>query len=332
MVFKNKPEIIGAFATVGPKEGEGPMAKWFDNILEDDQCGQESFELAESKMLKDTISGAIQGAGKTEGDLDVILTGDLLNQLMSSTFALKEFNVPFLGLYGACSTMTESLLVGSILVDGSYADLAACAASSHFSTAERQFRLPLEHGNQRPPTAQWTVTGCGSALVAKPTMPGTNTGIRVTHGTIGKVIDRGVKDVNMMGAAMAPAAVDTIHRHLTDIGRKPEEYDLIVTGDLGTMGKEIANDLMKKRGMDMSAVYDDCGAMMFSPEQDTHCGGSGCGCSASIFCGSLFKRLKSGEIKRMMLVSTGAMTSLTSSQQGQSIPSIAHAVTIESMA
>lgn len=331
LVFRHKPQIIAAFATAGPKEGGGPMRQWYDRVLADDLLGQESFELAESRMMQDTLQAAMQKAKKTEKEIDVILAGDLLNQLMSSSFAMRNFDVPFLGLYGACSTMAESLLLASALVNGGYADTAAAAASSHFSSAERQFRLPLEHGNQRPPTSQWTVTGCGAAIIASASSSGpVNTAVQVTHGTIGKVIDMGVKDINMMGAAMAPAAADTILRHLSDLDLGPEDYDMILTGDLGRMGKEIARDMLQKEGLDIRSIYEDCGVLVFSEEQDTHCGGSGCACSAILFCGWMYKKLRRGEIKRVMLVSTGALTSLTSSQQRQSIPSVAHAVTIES--
>lgn len=322
--FDNKPIIVSTHSVVGKKEGEGPLKEWFDDILQDDFCGEKTWEKAESKMLKTAASGAISKSGRDIKEIDVMLSGDLLNQLMSSSFTARDLGIPFLGLYGACSTMSESLVLGSILIDGGYANNIIASTSSHFCTAERQFRMPLEHGNQRKMSAQWTVTGCGAALIS-------NQGIgpQITHATIGKIIDLGVKDANMMGAAMAPAAVDTIYTHLKDTGRQPDFYDLIVTGDLGEIGKEITLDLMRQKGYYMESVYNDCGIMIFDNEnQDTHSGGSGCGCSASVFCGYVYKNLVSRNIKNVLLVSTGALLSTISPLQGESIPGIAHAVAV----
>ncbi len=325
LVFRNRPEILGTGSVVGVKEGQGPLGKRFDIVLEEDMFGEKTWEMAESKMMSEAINIAMKKAGKTEDKIDVILSGDLLNQLMSSTFSAKDFSVPFLGVYGACSTMTEAMTLGSVLVDGGYANAVVAAASSHYSTAERQFRMPLEHGNQRPPSAQWTATAAGSVVLA-----GTqNPHICCTHATIGKIVDTGITDANQMGAAMAPAALDTIYRHLLDTGREWSYYDRILTGDLGHIGKQILIDMAKNLGMDMSPVYDDCGVLIYDKEQDTHSGGSGCGCSASVFTGPVYKSLLDGSLSKVLLISTGALLTTTSAQQGDSIPGIAHAVAIE---
>lgn len=334
--FKNMPQIIGACSIVGEKEGKGPMAKWFDMILEDDTYGEKTWEKSESKMLKQAILLALQKSGRSKNEIDTILSGDLLNQLMSSSFMARDLAIPFLGLYGACSTMTESLVLGSVLIDGGYANNVITGASSHYCTAERQFRMPLEHGNQRPPSAQWTTTAAGGMVLSgqdktqEIIMGKVANRIYITHATIGKIIDAGITDVNQMGAAMAPAAVDTIVTHLNDTGRSPDFYDIILSGDLGMVGKQIAIDLLSGLEVDVSKVYDDCGAMMFDKKQDTHSGGSGCGCSASIFTGYVIKEMKAGNIKNALLLSTGALLSTISSQQGESIPGIAHAVALSS--
>jgi stage V sporulation protein AD len=322
--FDHPPVIIGTAATVGPKEGQGPLSSYFDTVLSDDLYGENSWELAESKMLRETVKLAVQKSDKNITDMEYMLSGDLLNQLMSATFAARDLGIPFFGLYGACSTMTESLSLGSMLIDGGYAKHLVAVTSSHFSAAERQFRFPLELGNQRPLTAQWTVTGSGAAILAS-----YGQGPRITHVTTGKVIDLGIKDANNMGAAMAPAAADTIATHFEDTGFAPESYDLIVTGDLGAIGKEITQEMVYDRGYNIAKVYNDCGLMIFDNKaQDTHAGGSGCGCSASVFCGYIYQQLQKNKLNRVLLISTGALLSTTSAQQGQSIPGIAHAVTI----
>ncbi|WP_027398146.1 stage V sporulation protein AD [Anaerovorax odorimutans] len=332
--FLNTPQIIGSFSIVGEKEGKGPMAKWFDMILEEDTFGEKTWEKSESKMLKQAILSALQKSGRDKEDIDTILSGDLINQIMSSSFMARDLSIPFLGLYGACSTMTESLILGSVLIDGGYAKNVITGASSHYCTAERQFRMPLEHGNQRPPSAQWTTTAAGAAVISDHDKPieifnGKEANkIYVTHATIGKIIDTGIKDANQMGAAMAPAAVDTIITHLNDTGRTPDFYDVIISGDLGFIGKDIAKDLISGLGADIEKKFDDCGAMMFNLDQDTHGGGSGCGCSASIFMGYVIKEMKAGNINNALILSTGALLSTISSQQGESIPGIAHAVAL----
>ncbi len=332
--FENKPYISGRGTVVGQKEGEGPLAKDFDIILNDDMYGEKSWEKAESKMLKEAMYRAIKRAGLSKEDVDVMLSGDLLNQLMSSSFTARDMHIPFLGLYGACSTMTESLVLGSILVDGGFANTALVGASSHFCTAERQFRTPVEHGNQRPPSAQWTATAAGAAVVCKePAKEGVKKRfVRVESATVGKIIDAGVKDANQMGAAMAPAAVDTLLNHLEDMNRTLDYYDLVVTGDLGFIGKDIMTDLLVGAGMNKKMIfshYDDCGTMLFNKEQDVHSGGSGCGCSAVVFCGRLLKEMENCKLKKVLLMSTGAMLSTISPFQGESIPGIAHAISLE---
>lgn len=321
----SNPKIIATTSIVGPKEGEGPLKSYFDIILQDDLNGKDTFEKAESNMLYNAVKDSIKKAKLKEDDIDFLLAGDLLNQIASSSFAAREMDIPFIGLYGACSTMTESLSIASILMDGGFANYVIAATSSHFSSAERQFRFPLEFGSQRAPTAQWTVTGAGSMLLGKcGNFPS------VTHVTIGKVKDYGITDANNMGGAMAPAAVDTILAHFNDTGRRPTDYDLIASGDLGKVGREITQKLLLEKGIDISKVYIDCGEEIFDNEkQGTNSGGSGCGCSAAVDCGYIYKNMLNGKFKKVLLISTGALMSTTSSLQGESIPGIAHAVSIE---
>jgi stage V sporulation protein AD len=341
-VFPLKPRIVGAYSLAGEKEGKGPMAKWFDMVLDDDTYGEKTWEKSESKMLKQTMLQALQKSGRDKENVDAVLSGDLINQIMSSTFMARDLSIPFLGLYGACSTMTESMVLGSLLIDGGYAANVLVGASSHYCTAERQFRMPLEHGNQRPPSAQWTATAAGAMVLSasdkgdaamtkgKSDRQGQDLKeVYITHATVGKIIDTGIKDPNQMGAAMAPAAVDTIVRHLMDTGKGPDGYDLIMTGDLGIIGREIALDLLGGAGVDIGGIYKDCGAVMYDDKkQDTHSGGSGCGCSASIYCGYVYREMRQGRIKNALLLSTGALLSTISPQQGESIPGIAHAVSL----
>ncbi|WP_160686137.1 stage V sporulation protein AD [Clostridium sp. C2-6-12] len=323
--FDNPPKIISAYSIVGPKEGEGPLAQHFDQILDDDTLGKESFEKAESQMMFTAISEALRKAKLKESDIDYLFSGDLLNQIISSSFAAREFSIPFFGLYGACSTMSESLSLASIIMDGGFAKHVVATTSSHFSSAERQFRFPLEYGSQRPKTAQWTVTGSGAVVLGyEGDYP------EITYVTTGKVKDFGQKDANNMGAAMAPAAVDTIVNHFKDTGRNPSDYDVIATGDLGVIGRELADKLIQEFGYDIRKQHIDCGEIIFDNEkQKTEAGGSGCGCSAVVFSGYLYKKLLTKEIKKILLVSTGALMSTTSSLQGETIPGIAHAVAIE---
>jgi len=324
--FVNPPSIISTGSIVGPKEGMGPLKDYFDLILDDDSFELDSWEKAESKMIKEAVKISLGKASLEASDISYMFGGDLLNQLISTTFAARDLNIPLFGLFGACSTMTEALSLGAMSIDGDFADYVIATTSSHFSTAERQFRFPLELGNQRKLTAQWTVTGAGAAILSS-----TGGGPYITHITTGKVVDFGISDVNNMGAAMAPAAVDTIKTHFLDTGLSPKDYDLIVTGDLGIIGSEIALEMLVKEGFNMHKNYTDCGVEIFDHKiQDTHAGGSGPGCSAVVFTGYLYKLLLEKKIKSLLLVSTGALLSTTSAQQGESIPAIAHAVSITS--
>ena len=319
------PTILETASIVGPKEGEGPLAKYFDQCLEDEFWGEKTWEKAESKIIKETVNTVIHKSGIPMNQIDYCFAGDLLNQCISSSFGLRELNIPFFGVFGACSTFVESLCLGSIFLDGKAASNVLCATSSHFCSAEKQFRFPLELGNQRPPTSQWTVTGSGAAILSA-----TGNGPYITYVTPGKIVDMGIKDANNMGAAMAPAALDTLITHFQDTGRKPSDYDAILTGDLGHIGKEILIELAEGKGYNIKNNYEDCGVLIFDKEtQDTHSGGSGCACIGTTFSGYFYKRLKDKKINKILLIATGALTNATSSQQGESIPGIAHAVAVE---
>ena len=322
--FDNPPTILDCASIVGPKEAQGPLAEYFDQTLEDEFWGEKTWEKAESKIIKETVNTVISKSGVPSDQIDLMIAGDLLNQCISSSFGLREANIPFLGVFGACSTFVESMCIGSICVE-SFAKNVLCATSSHFCSAEKQFRFPLELGNQRTPTAQWTVTGSGAAIITQSGM-----GPYITHITPGKIIDMGIKDANNMGAAMAPAFCETLITHFLDTGRSPNYYDAIISGDLGHVGKEIAIDIAKARGYNIKPNYNDCGVLIFDKEkQDTHSGGSGCGCCGSVFSGYFFKQLKAKKLKKVLLIATGALMNSTSSQQGESIPGIAHAISIE---
>lgn len=323
--LENPPSVASYYSIVGPKEGEGPLKDYFDLILEDDLWGQESFEKAESKIQESCISSAVDKAGLSSDKIDYLIAGDLINQITPSAYSARQLALPFYGVYGACSTMTQSLSLASMLIDGGFADNIVCAVSSHFSTAERQFRFPLEYGSQRKMSAQWTVTGAGATVLSS-----TGSGPYVKYATTGKIIDPGITDSANMGSAMAPAAIDTLVKHFEDTGLDPSHYDLILTGDLGHVGKSIVIDLMKKKGYDLSKNYTDCGVEIFDKEkQDTHAGGSGCACSATVYNSYVFKEMAKGKLNRVLLMSTGALHSTMSTQQGESIPGIAHAVAIE---
>ncbi|MFA9398766.1 MAG: stage V sporulation protein AD [Clostridiaceae bacterium] len=325
IILKSHPKIISTYSVVGPKEGSGPLKDYFNYILTDDLNGEKTYEMAESSLIYKSITNCIKNAGLKEQDIDFLLAGDLLNQTASSNFAARDIDIPFIGLYGACSTMAESLAVASILVDGNYGEYTVAATSSHFSSAERQFRFPLEYGSQRCKTSQWTVTGSGAMLIGKEgNYP------YVSSITIGKVKDYGINDVNNMGAAMAPAAVDTIKAHLLDLNRNISDYDLIATGDLGKVGREITENLLKEYGYDVKGIYIDCGEEIYDNEtQKTSSGGSGCGCSAVVASSYIYQNMINGKFKRVLLVSTGALLSTISTFQGETIPGIAHAVEIE---
>lgn len=324
-ILQNPVNICATATIVGPKEKDGPLHSYFDQCLEDEFWGEKSWESAESKFVKETVNMAISKSGIASNQFDFCLAGDLLNQCIASSFGIRESNIPFLGLFGACSTFVESLIIGSSLIDGDFATNVICASSSHFCSAEKQFRFPLELGNQRPPSSQWTVTGSGAAVLTKE-----GTGPFITGFTPGKIVDMGIKDVNNMGAAMAGAAEDTLIRHFKDTGTKPSDYDAIFTGDLGYIGKDILIDLASSKGYNIKSNYNDCGVIIFDKaKQDTHSGGSGCGCVASVFSGYIYKMIQEQKYKNVLLIATGALMNSTSAQQGESIPGIAHAVSIK---
>ena len=319
------PPVITAWASVaGKKEKEGPLGKDFDVTSEDAYFGQTSWELGEKQMQHLALNKLIEKAGIEKNQLSVVFSGDLLNQCIGSSFTLRNTGIPHLGLYGACSTMAESLLLASMTVGGGYFENAAAMTSSHFASSERQYRFPLGYGGQRTPTAQWTVTGSGAALVCK-----NGKGPRIESCTIGTVTDLGIKDANNMGAAMAPAALATIKAHFSDLNTSAEAFDLIVTGDLGQLGKEALLALARKEGISLGGKLSDCGTMVFDMEtQDVHSGGSGCGCSAITLCGHLLDRIQRGHLKKILFCGTGALLSPTSTQQGLPIPGVCHAVCI----
>ena len=328
ILFENNPAILEVGCAVGPKEKQGPLSQFFDITVDDVYWGEKTFEKAESKFMTQAIFSAINKASLNLNDIDYIFAGDLLNQCISSGYTLRDLGVPFFGLYGACSTFAEANILGACFVNANYAIKSIATASSHFCASERQFRMPLEQGTQMTPTSQWTVTGSGATLIVK----NDNSQIKpcITKATVGRVIDMGIKDIANMGAAMAPAAFDTIITHLEDFNLNPDYYDLIITGDLGSLGSKILIEQLKNYGYDISSKHMDCGVTIFDSEnQKTNMGGSGCGCSASVFCGYIFKRLKNKEINKVLLVATGALMSPVSLGQKESIPSIAHAVAIE---
>lgn len=323
LVLKNAPAVSAFASVVGQKEADGPLGRRFDAVEPDARAGQDSWEKAESAMLRRAIDMAAERAGGAPG---CVLAGDLLNQCAGSAYAVRGVAAPFFGLYGACSTMAESLGLAALLVDGGYFKSAAAATGSHFCSAERQFRYPLEYGGVRTPTAQWTVTGAGCVVLSRE-----GAGPYVTRFTPGRIVDAGIKDMANMGAAMAPAAYDTLKRHFEQTGRAPGYYDVVLTGDLGRLGQEILRDLFAADGVDLGPNYMDCGVLIYDIErQDTHCGGSGCGCSASVLTGHFLRGMRDGLWRRVLFAATGALMSPTTAQQGESIPAICHAVAIES--
>jgi len=329
VALSNQPGILSWASVAGQKEQAGPFGEEFDFVIPDELNGQQSFEAAERSMLETAVRLCVQHAGCTLADIHIMLAGDLLNQIVSAGFAARNLEIPFYGLYGACSTMSESLSIGSMLADGGFADRLICATCSHFCTAERQYRAPLELGNQRTPTAQWTVTGAGAVMVAGGALA-KQADIGLTHATCGRVLDLGITDQNNMGAAMAPAAADTIAVHMRDLKRCASDYDLIVTGDLGILGRDLLLELLEEKKISAPKErFFDCGCEIFSPEQDTHCGGSGCGCAASMLCAHILPEIACGRLKRVLFMATGALLSPTTSMQGESIPGVAHAVVLE---
>ena len=322
--FKNQPRIIGAYTVVGKKEATGPLGKSFHHYMTDEYFGEKTHEAAEQKMFETAIHGAIRSARLKPADIDMMLSGDLLNQITSSSFAARSFDMTFVGLYGACSTMALTLGMGACMVDAGFLDRVVVSAGSHYATAERTYRTPLELGSQKPPLAQWTVTGCGATVIASG-----GDGPRITSVTFGKVQDWGTIDVNNMGAAMAPAAATTLIAHFRDTGTTPADYDAIFSGDLGKLGENILRDLLANANYPVDQRYHDCGRMIFDYKQHAYQGGSGCGCSAVVFNGFILNKLRKGEYKKVLFVATGALLSPISSFQGNTIPGIAHAIVIE---
>ncbi|MDO4544147.1 MAG: stage V sporulation protein AD [Clostridia bacterium] len=328
--FHTLPKVISGASIVSKTEGEGPIGHCFDVVVDDDRMGLDSFEKAELQMFENAVRLCCDKTAMHKGDINVLLAGDLLNQLITANYGARNLGVPFLGLYGACSTMAESLLIGSVLVDGGYCSPVACTACSHFSTAERQYRYPLEMGTTSPPTAQRTVTGAGCLMLAsqRPSSPAFSH-VCISAATIGKVIDLGITDANNMGACMAPAACDTLLTYFSETGEAPSDFDWIITGDLGRFGSEMLFSLSEKKGLDLSKRHLDCGNLIFPPEEKYNSGGSGCGCSAVTLAGYFLPYLERGDVKRILFLATGALMSPTSNQQGESIPSIAHAIVLE---
>ncbi len=325
ITLKNKPSIIETATVAGPKEGESRLGKFVDKIYYDDTLGEKTYEKAECKMLSYAIGDVISKTKIKESEIGALVSGDLLNQIISSSFAARKFNAPYIGVYNACSTMAEAYAIGAILVDGGYTDNVIAATGSHFSTAERQYRYPLELGAIRPPQSQWTVTGAGAGMISsrRGNYP------KITSVTFGKVIDFGVTDANNMGAAMAPAAADTIIRHFKESGKSPDYYDLVVTGDLGALGSRLVKKICFEKCVDIDRNHVDCGELIYNIDEEEFQGGSGAGCSAVVFNSYIYKKIIKKEINRVLFVATGALLSTLSTQQGESIPAIAHAVSIE---
>lgn len=322
VAFDDPPSIRASSAIGGKKEAEGPLRHIFDMVNEDSYFGQSTWEKAESRMQQHAVDKALEKASIAVSDIDCIFAGDLLNQCISSTYGMRDFGIPLIGLFGACSTMAESIVVASTFLDGGAINKAVACTSSHFCTAERQFRFPLEYGGQRTPTAQWTATAAGAAVIEKGDMAP-----YVRAATIGTIEDMGIKDANNMGAAMAPAAAKTILHYFEDTNTNADNFDMIVTGDLGKVGSKLLYELMEKEGYRLEDKHKDCGLMLFdSQTQDVHAGGSGCGCAASVLCGHLIPAIRNGELHNILFIATGALMSTTIIQQGESIPSIAHLV------
>ena len=321
--FGSPPVITGFAGVAGDKEEQGPLGKEFDYIFEDTQMGESSWEKAESAIQREAVIRALDKSGLSPSEIDYIFAGDLLNQCIGTSYGIREMQIPFIGLYGACSTMALSLGMAAVATGCGAADAAVAATSSHFCSAERQFRFPLEYAGQRTHTSQWTVTGAGAAVVRQ-----SGDGPQIQKVTFGKIVDLGVKDVNNMGAAMAPAAADTIKTFLTDTGLEPRDFDMILTGDLGTVGSSLMLELLEREDIKILSCHRDCGCMIydFDEQPEVEAGGSGCGCSGSVLCSHILKRLESGNLKKVLFVATGALMSPTSVQQGESIPCIAHAV------
>jgi len=324
IIFKNAPKIISTYSVAGPKECQGIVGGYVDTALSDDMFGESTFEKAECKMLSAAIDGAIKNAALKRSQIDVLFSGDLLNQIISASFAARDFDIPFLGVYSACSTMSECMLLSAALINAGYCKNAVAATGSHFASAERQYRYPLEQGTTRPPQSQWTVTGAGANVISS-----VGEGVKIVNGTMGKVVDFGVTDVNNMGAAMAPACADTLIRHFRDTSTEPDDYDLILSGDLGALGSRILKDLCWEKGFDISQNHVDCGEIIYKVVEDEFQGGSGAGCSAVVLNSYILAKMRRLEYRRVLFAATGALLSTVSSGQGESIPCISHAVQLE---
>lgn len=324
VIFENGVYVHSFAAVAGKKEGEGPMRDWFDQIFTDEYLRQDSFEKAESMLQKEALEMAMKKGDLKPENLNYVFAGDLLNQCIGSSFGIRDMGIPFVGMYGACSTMMLSLGMASTFVESGAAKLAAAVTSSHFCSSERQFRFPLEYGSQRPPTAQWTVTAAGCCIVSSK-----KSNLRINAYTAGEIVDLGITDANNMGAAMAPAAADTLLNFFKDTDTKPEDYDYVFTGDLGFVGSELFLELLARHGVTLNN-HRDCGKLMFDrKKQDVHSGGSGCGCVGSLFCSYILESLKRGDWSKVLVMGTGALLSTVSAGQGESVPSIAHLVEIE---
>lgn len=336
LVFPTRPAVLSTFTVAGPMEGKGPLGKDFDTILPDTFYGERCWEKTESKMLNEAVSYCIARAQVQESDVDFLITGDLLNQCISGSFAAKDLSVPHLGIYSACASFGEGLIVASMAIQGGFASYAVVGVSSHHDSVERQFRFPTELGVQRPTTAQWTATLAASVMVAEAdqaSAQGAGDGyapIRVSGATVGEVIEMGMKDPFDMGCAMAPAAVNTLTTHFDDFGRRPADYDLIITGDLAQIGRTIVRDMLEARGLALHDRLDDCGLRLYDRKrQDVHAGGSGTACSAGVFCAYIVRGMREGRWRRVLFAPTGALHSPTSYKQGESIPAVCHAVVLE---
>lgn len=324
MIFDKRPAITETASVVGKKESEGPLGSLFDITLSDDKWGEDTWEKSESKLQRECVRLLIDKRKICESDIDLMFSGDLLNQCVGAHYGLKDMRVSFLGLFGACSTFCEGMMLAAMSVDGGYSDRSVCVTSSHYCSAEKQFRLPLNYGGQRSPTAQWTVTGAGACTIE------IGDGVQIISATPGRIIDMGINDASNMGVAMAPAAADTLIQLFNDTGTKPSDYDLILTGDLGSVGSDVLCNLMSDSGFNINTQHKDCGCMIFDLEkQDVHAGGSGCGCIASVFSADIFCQLKTGKIKKMILMATGALMNTQVINQGETIPSVAHALILE---
>ena len=322
--FKNAPTVLSCACAVGAKEARGPLGEYFDFADESDKFGKDTFEQSESELQRITLNLALKKGGVTQDELEAVFAGDLMNQCVGSSYGLAAFGAPFFGLYGACSTAAEGLILGALAVDSGYFNTVACVSSSHNSSAERQFRFPLEYGSQRPPTAQWTATASGAFILSEKRIAGC---VKVVEAMPGRIVDKGISDQSNMGAAMAPAAAATLYDYFTQSGHSPSDFDMILTGDLGCEGHSICCELLGTKGLDLGDRFDDCGKLLYdSKTQDTHSGGSGCGCSASVTAGYVMRRFERGEIKNMLLVGTGALMSPSSVLQGLSIAGIGHLV------